>query len=75
MEQQCAARGAERQIAEFIEDHEVGMDQAAGDLAASSLMSIGAQKGPRIGVQKGPSGGVLCRYAIGGTRAPMTTQP
>ena len=33
MEQQGAARGAERQISKFVEDDEVGADQAFGDLA------------------------------------------
>ncbi len=33
MEQQGAARGAERQISKFVEGDEVGADQAFGDLA------------------------------------------
>ena len=37
VEQQGAARGAERQVAELIEDDEVGVDEAAGDLAGLSL--------------------------------------
>ena len=37
MEQQSPARGAEGQIAELVEDDEVGMDQASGDLPGLSL--------------------------------------
>ena len=37
MEQQSAARGAEGQIAELLEDDEIGVDQAAGNLAAPTL--------------------------------------
>ena len=32
MEQQCAARLRERQVAEFIEDDEIGMDEPVGEL-------------------------------------------
>ena len=32
MEEQCAAGGAERQVAEFIEDHEIEAGEAFGDL-------------------------------------------
>ena len=32
VEQQGAARGAERQVAELVEDHEIGVEQAIGDL-------------------------------------------
>ena len=37
MEQQCAARSAERQIAQLIEDHEIGVDKPVGDLSGSAL--------------------------------------
>jgi hypothetical protein len=37
MEQQGAARCAERQITEFIEDDEIGVDEPVGDLARSAL--------------------------------------
>jgi hypothetical protein len=37
VEQQGAARGTERQIAEFVEDDEVGVDEAARDLTGLSL--------------------------------------
>jgi hypothetical protein len=33
MEEQCPARRTERQIAEFVEDDEIGMDKPIGDLA------------------------------------------
>src|SRR3546814_1314621 len=36
MEEQRAALCAERQIAELVEDHEVGVDQTIGDLPGSS---------------------------------------
>ncbi len=37
VEQQGATRGTEGQIAELVEDDEVGVDQAAGDLAAPTV--------------------------------------
>ena len=37
MEEQCAAGGAERQVAEFVEDDEVGVGQPPGDLSRLSL--------------------------------------
>jgi hypothetical protein len=37
MEQQRAARGAERQVAQFIEDHEVELGQVLGNLACLAL--------------------------------------
>lgn len=37
VEEQGAAGGAERQIAEFIEDDEIGVDEAAGDLSSFAL--------------------------------------
>ncbi len=37
MEQQRSHRCAERQVAKLIEDHQVGVDQAARDLAGHSL--------------------------------------
>ncbi len=37
MEHPGAARGAARQVAELIEDDEVGMDEAAGDLTSLYL--------------------------------------
>src|SRR5580658_3871869 len=40
VEQQGTARSAERQVAEFIEDHEIGMDKARGDVAASPLILL-----------------------------------
>ena len=40
MEQQGAPRSAEAQIAKLIEDDEVGMDQATGELATSPLIFL-----------------------------------
>ena len=37
MEEQGAAGGAERQVAEFVEDDEVGMGEAPCDLSRLSL--------------------------------------
>lgn len=37
MEQQSAARCAERKIAKLVEDHEIGVDQAIGDLPSLAL--------------------------------------
>src|SRR5664279_1653522 len=37
MEEQRATRGAERQVAEFVEDHEVGVGKPPGDLSRLSL--------------------------------------
>lgn len=37
VEQERAARCAERQVAKLIEDHEVGVDQTVRDLTGSSL--------------------------------------
>jgi hypothetical protein len=37
VEEQGAARGAERQIAEFVEDDEVGAREALGDLPRNAL--------------------------------------
>ena len=37
MEQQCPARGTERQVAKFVEDHEIGVDETIGDLAGATL--------------------------------------
>ena len=37
MEQQSAARGTERQVAEFIENNEIDVDEAACDLTSPSL--------------------------------------
>ena len=40
VEQQGAPRSAEGQVAKFVEDDEVGMDQATGDLAAAPLILL-----------------------------------
>jgi len=37
VEEQCAAGCAERQVAQLVEDDEVGMDEAVGDLSGSAL--------------------------------------
>ena len=37
MEEQRTAGCTERQIAELVEDHEIGMDEAVGDLSGSAL--------------------------------------
>src|SRR5580658_6671530 len=37
MEEQCAAGGAERQVAELVEDDEVGIGEPPGDLSGLSL--------------------------------------
>ena len=37
MEEQRAAGCTERQVAQFVEDHEVGVDEAIGDLPGSAL--------------------------------------
>src|SRR5690606_39487691 len=37
MEEQRAAGCTERQVAQFIEDDEIGMDEAVGDLPGSAL--------------------------------------
>ena len=37
MEEQCSAGGAERQVAEFVEDDEIGMGKPRRDLAGFSL--------------------------------------
>ncbi len=38
MEEQRATRRAERQIAQFVEDDEIGVDQASGDLACLAVV-------------------------------------
>ena len=37
MEQQCPARGAERQVAQFVQDHEVELGHCLGNLSGFSL--------------------------------------
>lgn len=37
MEEQCAARGAERQVAQFVEDHEIKLCKAFGKLSSLPL--------------------------------------
>ncbi len=38
MEQQCATDLGERQIAELIEDDEIGMDEPIGDVAGLAVL-------------------------------------
>jgi hypothetical protein len=38
MEEQRATRRAERQTAQFVEDDEIGVDQASGDLACLAVV-------------------------------------
>ena len=40
MEQQCPARGAERQVSQFIEDDEVELGHGFGDLACLALADV-----------------------------------
>ena len=37
MEQQRATRGTERQVSQFVQDHQVGFDQHLGDLSSLAL--------------------------------------
>ena len=37
MEQQCAAGGAERQVAKFVEDDEIGVGEPGRDLSGLAL--------------------------------------
>ena len=37
MEEQCTSRGAERQVSQLIQDHQVGLDQRLGDLPGLAL--------------------------------------